>query len=102
MTEKRITKEELMKLVIDVTEIDIDGKKFGVRPITYAEDMEIERTMNKQMNDGERIRQRILMQVWKGLVDPKLTPEDIGCLPVGLVTKIAISIGEISSGVSKK
>ena len=98
---KRATKEELLHLITDVVDVDIDGRKFGIRPITYAEDADIERVASDQPSDDGRMRQRILLTTWKGLVDPKLTVSEIEALPVGLVTKIAIEIGNISAGVAK-
>ena len=98
---KRVTKEDLMRLITDVVDVEIDGRKFGVRPITYAEDAEIERIASEQRTDEEKMRQRILFTAWKGLVDPRLEMTDLEQLPVGLVTKIAIEVGRISAGVPK-
>jgi hypothetical protein len=99
---KRATKEELLRLITDVVDVDIDGRKFGIRPITYAEDAEIERVASDQPTEDEQMRQRILLTAWKGLVDPKMEMDELGNLPAGLVTKIAIEVGNISAGVAKK
>lgn len=98
---KRATKEELLRLITDVVDVNIDGRIYGLRPITYAEDAEIERVASDHRNEDEKMRKRILLTVWKGLVDPKFSMEELGTLPVGLVTKIALEIGNISAGVEK-
>ena len=98
---KRATKDELLRLITDVVDVEIGGKVFGIRPITYAEDAEIERVASDQPNDDGRIRQRIILTVWKGLVDPRLDVTELEMLPVGLVTKLAIEIGNVSAGVGK-
>jgi hypothetical protein len=99
--EKRATKEELFRLISDVVDVVIDGRKFGIRPITYAEDAEIERVVASERTDEEKMRQRILLTSWKGLVDPRLEKQELEQLPVGLVTKIAIEVGRVSAGAPK-
>ena len=47
------------------------------------------------------MRKRILLTVWKGLARPKMELTEIETLPVGLVTKLAIEIGNVSAGVEK-
>ena len=98
---KRATKDELLRLITDVIDVDINGKKFGIRPITYAEDAEIERVASDQPTEDEKMRQRILLTAWKGLVDPKMEMSELGNLPAGLVTRIAIEVGNVSAGVTK-
>lgn len=100
-TSKRATKDELFRLISDVVDVEIDGRVFGLRPITYAEDAEIERVVAEQRTDDEKMRQRIILTSWKGLVDPKLEMQELEQLPAGLVTKIAIEVGRISAGAPK-
>jgi len=98
---KRTTKDELLRLITNVVDVNIDGRIFGIRPITYAEDSEIERVASEYINDEDKIRQRILLTAWKGMVDPRMDVAEIETLPVGLVTKIAIEVGNVSAGVEK-
>lgn len=98
---KRATKESLLRLVLEVVDVEIEGTTFGIRPITYAEDAEIERVASDERTEEEKLRRRILLTVWKGLADPKMETIDIEQLPVGLVTKLAIEIGNVSAGVAK-
>jgi len=98
---KRATKEELLRLITDVVDVNIDGRIYGLRPITYAEDAEIERACSDHRNEDEKLRKRVILTVWKGLIDPKFSMEELDTLPVGLVTKIALQISNISAGVEK-
>jgi len=98
---KRVTKEELIRLISDVVDIEIDGRTFAIRPITFAEDTDIERAVTEEKSEGARMRQRVFLTVWKGLVEPKLEMSDIEMLPAGLVMKIAIEINNLSAGVPK-
>lgn len=98
---KRATKEDLLRLITDVIDVEIEGKIFGIRPITYVEDAEFERVADDERTEDEKMRKRILLTVWKGLMNPRMEILEIEQLPVTLVTKIAIEIGNVSSGVSK-
>lgn len=97
----RVTRDELIKLVTNVNNVEVEGMVFGIRPITWQEEVDIEESVSAQKTEEMRVRERIVLTAWTGLVEPKLTLEEVKNLPVGLVTKLAMKVSEISSGVEK-
>ena len=97
----RVTRDELIKLVTNVNNVEIEGMVFGIRPITWQEEVDIEESVSAQKTEEMKVRERIVLTAWTGLVEPKLSLEEVKNLPVGLVTKLAMKVSEISSGVEK-
>ena len=104
----RVSKDELAALVLDVVDLVIPGieKPFGIRPLTWKEDDEIDQAVMsmsfptaKTERDIRvaRSRERMRQIVQTAVVEPKFTKSDIQTLPVGLVIALGNAIDEISS-----
>lgn len=109
---KRVTKEELLMLVSNVVDVKIAGNTYGLRPVTWREDLDIDKVVDSDARINsitdertrriEKARMRTHLVVWKGTVEPDLTKDEINNLPVGLVMRIAEEITRLSSFVEKK
>lgn len=109
---KRVTKEELLMLVSNVVDVKIAGSIYGLRPVTWREDLDIDKVVDsnadimnitdERVKRIEKARMRTHLVVWKGTVEPDLSKDEINNLPVGLVMRIAEEITRLSSFVEKK
>lgn len=109
---KRVTKEELFMLISNVIDVEIAGETYGLRPVTWREDLDIDKAVDsdvviQRITDEktkriEKARMRTHLLVWKGTVEPDLTKDEVNNLPVGLVMRIAEEITRLSSFLEKK
>lgn len=109
---ERITKDDIAALVLNVVEVQVEGieKPFGIRPLTWKEDTEIDQAvmsmsfpMAKTERDqrGARARERMRLVVQSAVVDPKLMKSDVQSMPVGLVIALARAIDDMSNYLPK-
>ena len=99
-------------LISNVVDVEISGKTFGLRPVTWREDLDIDKVVDndafiktiidEKVRRIEKARMRTHLVVWKGTVDPDLTKDEINNLPVGFVMRIAEEITHLSSFAEKK
>lgn len=99
---KRITVEELVGIVTGIIDVKVKSPEFGemtfgVRPITWEEAARIEDEASKYDSRLQKDRYRIMMTVRLGVVEPVLGTDIINKLPPGVITELAVKIGQISN-----
>jgi hypothetical protein len=109
---ERMTKDDIAALLLNEVEVRIEGleKTFGIRPLTWKEDDDIDKAvMSLPFPEAKtdidrraaRARERMRLVVQSAVVQPRLTKEIVQSMPVGLVIALARAIDDISSFQSK-
>jgi hypothetical protein len=107
-SKNRVSKDELMSLMANIVDVEVEGMTFGIRPISWKEDLDLDRSASASRDENGRLfgeeeqaRERMKQMVWLGVVDPKMSQVEVDKLPVGLVIRLAREIGKISSYIEK-
>lgn len=105
------TLETLAALVVNTTFIEINGLGFKIRPITWKEEIQIDKAVEKLRDsdkpaqfadDYTKAREKMRHIIMKGLIEPIPNREAIENLPSGLFILLATAIDDLSSFTSKK
>jgi len=106
-----VTSEILASLVLSHTTVEIGGMGFKIRPLSWKEDMRIDKAVEGLRNDTspseqasnvDKARERMRLIISSGLVEPELARDAIENLPSGLFILLASKIDELSSFTPKK
>jgi hypothetical protein len=105
VAEQESTIDQLLKLGLQTKEIEIEGIRVKIRPLTWGMERDISRIIGEmeQRGEPEKVRDREYMKLvmLHGVIDP-LEEHQIEQLELNVVTTIALEILDFTGGIGKK